>query len=84
MTCREATEFLTDYVDGVLPEPLRQNFERHLSRCPKCPGFLAQFKRTVEATRRAYQRVGPDAEADLESMLPEDVVATILASVTKE
>lgn len=79
MTCREATEFLTEYIAGELPGPILADFEGHLSRCGNCRVFLAQFKDTVQAGSRAFE----DPEAAASAAMPEDLVTAILATVKK-
>ena len=75
MTCRECAEFLSDYLDGELPVDVLAVFERHLSRCPNCEIYLAQFRTTVFAGRRAF-----DEEADASAVVPEELIQAILAS----
>jgi anti-sigma factor RsiW len=79
VTCREATEFLTDYIAGDLDPAVTAVFERHISRCPNCQVFLAQFKDTVAAGSRAYD--DPDLAAT--ATMPEDLVAAILSTVRR-
>lgn len=75
MTCRECAEFLSDYLDGELSSDVRTIFERHLSRCPNCETYLAQFRATVLAGRHAF-----DDEVDASTVVPEDLIQAILAS----
>ena len=75
MTCREFAEFMMDYLAGELPAETRALFERHLSRCPKCPKYFEQYRATVAAGRSAFDC--PDAE--LPENVPEDLIRAILA-----
>ncbi len=43
---------LSDYLDGVLPEPERRVIEEHLRLCPPCLIYLDQFRRVHEAAGR--------------------------------
>jgi len=44
---------LSDYLDGKLDDPLRQELKRHLKSCPSCRASLASLKATVEQCRRS-------------------------------
>ena len=76
MTCRECSEFLSDYVDGELELDIRAVFERHLAACPNCLIYLEQFSATVKAGRQAFA----DDFSDETCQLPEDLIRAILAS----
>jgi anti-sigma factor RsiW len=77
MTCREATEFLMDYVGGGLPVATRLAFEWHLLKCANCRKYLATYQATVEAGRTAFAPA--DADGALE--VPEELIQAILASL---
>lgn len=49
MTCQELVEVVTDYLDGVLPEPERARLEAHLAECPYCEDYIAQMRQTIHA-----------------------------------
>ena len=74
MTCRDATDFLVDYVAGELDKPVLETFERHLAACPNCREFLVEYRATIRACRGAYK----DDVAG--TPLPDDLVKAILAS----
>ena len=74
MTCRDATDFLTDYLAGELPPAVAAEFEGHLAGCANCVTFLEQFRACIEAGRMAH--LGPCAPADC--LLPEELVRAIL------
>ena len=76
MTCREFADFIMDYVAGELPPDVRNPFERHLSCCPNCERYLAQYRATVEAGRTAFA----DLDAEVPEDVPEDLIRAILAS----
>jgi anti-sigma factor RsiW len=75
VTCREFADFMMDYIAGELPVDTRALFERHLSRCPKCPKYFEQYKTTLAAGKAAFE--SPDDE--LPESVPEDLIQAILA-----
>jgi anti-sigma factor RsiW len=76
VTCRECSEFLSDYLDGELDLQIRAVFERHLAACPNCVIYLEQFSATVKAGRQAYaDEADPQRDA-----VPEELIRAILAS----
>jgi anti-sigma factor RsiW len=75
LSCRELIDFLAAYLEGELEEPVRADFERHLSRCPSCVDYLASYRETVRLGKQACQ-----PEADLPTDVPPELVDAILAS----
>jgi len=53
MNCRDATDFLMDYVARELAPEVCGEFELHLSRCSNCRVFLLQYRETILAGRSA-------------------------------
>lgn len=49
ITCEQLVERATEYFEGGLEVPDRLSFERHLTFCPPCRGFVGQFRATVAA-----------------------------------
>jgi anti-sigma factor RsiW len=47
MTCRRATELMTDYLEGALTGAARARFEAHLADCDGCTAYLEQMRATV-------------------------------------
>jgi len=79
MTCREAIEFIAEYLDGALPVPVRTEFERHLAVCPSCEAYLDGYRRTVAMGRAAFAELqGPTG-----GTLPEGLVRAICAAQEK-
>ena len=74
MTCRECSEFLSDYLDGELATAVSASFDQHLSRCPNCVTYLEQFSATIRAGRLAFA----DDESAGECPLPEEMIRAIL------
>jgi anti-sigma factor RsiW len=76
MTCRELSDFLSDYVAGELPAEVSAEFNGHLVRCPECHLFVEQYRVTIHLCCEAYDDTVPPS-------LPEDLVTAILASLAK-
>ena len=79
MTCRDATEFLMDYVARELAPDVCGEFELHLSRCANCRVFVVQYQETIQAGRRACA----EEHADALTELPDELVAAIMAALRK-
>jgi anti-sigma factor RsiW len=77
MTCRELYGFLDEYLNGVLGNPTRQTFERHLERCAACRRYLSSYRATLRLAHDAEIKDGP---AGTEA--PEELVLAILHSRT--
>jgi len=52
LTCQDLVELVTDYLDGALPVPERERFERHFDACPHCALYLAQLREAITLTGR--------------------------------
>jgi anti-sigma factor RsiW len=50
LTCQQAVELVTDYLDGALPPAQRRRFEAHVASCPDCPEYLAQMRAVIALT----------------------------------
>jgi anti-sigma factor RsiW len=72
MNCREATEFIMDYLSGQLDDDIVARFERHISRCDGCRAYLSNYKATLALEREAFASE-PAAEA-----VPEELILAIL------
>ena len=74
MTCRELIAILDDYVDGVLPEPMRAELDRHLADCAPCRAFLATYRKTRELNAAAGRIEMPeDMKRRLRRFLHENI-----------
>jgi len=49
MKCGKCREQFTDYLEGALPAPQREQMAAHLRQCPDCAEELEAFRRTVAA-----------------------------------
>ena len=50
LTCKELVELVTDYLEGILPEPVRAQVELHLAGCNGCTNYLEQMRQTIQLT----------------------------------
>jgi anti-sigma factor RsiW len=48
LTCQQAVELVTDYLEGTLSRGQRRRFEKHLRGCPHCSAYLQQIRTTIE------------------------------------
>ena len=76
MTCRELADFLGDYLSGELLPDASASFEQHLAECVNCRRYLAQYRRTIDLSRRAFEDVNATTPEDV----PEDLVKAILSA----
>lgn len=74
MTCREALDFIADYLDGNLPLGRRLVFEMHLALCQQCRDYLDGYRRTIEECQKSKRETAP-AEP-----MPEELIRAILAA----
>jgi anti-sigma factor RsiW len=52
LTCAEAVELMTEYLEGGLDEAARERFEQHLALCEGCDNHLDQLGHTIATSRR--------------------------------
>jgi anti-sigma factor RsiW len=57
LTCQQAVELVTDYLEGRLTWRQRRRFERHLRGCDNCRRYLEQIRETI----RLAGQVEPDS-----------------------
>lgn len=74
MTCRDATAFLMEYLDGELSRESHRIFEQHLLQCPACRDYLASYQTTIALGKAACV---DDAASNPP---PRELVDAILAS----
>jgi len=74
VTCRELASFLADYLDGHLRPDIQRTFEEHLSLCPNCVRYLAQYRATIDVGRAAIAQLEAAVAADF----PDDLKQAIL------
>lgn len=71
MTCRQAIEFIIDYLDRTLPEDELRLFEKHLAICHSCVAYLRTYEITIRMEKLVVQET---------IEVPEEMVRAILAS----
>ena len=76
ITCRQFEDFILAYLDGELPDKQKFIFELHLKICSDCRDYLAAYQRTIEISKRAFEKPDNPVPDDV----PEDLVAAILAA----
>jgi anti-sigma factor RsiW len=47
LTCQQAVDLVTGYLEGALTRSQRRRFETHLAGCPNCPEYLAQMRAVI-------------------------------------
>lgn len=47
LVCQQASQRVTDYLEGALSRAQRHRFEAHLAGCPDCPEYLAQMRALI-------------------------------------
>jgi anti-sigma factor RsiW len=76
VTCKDVASFILEYLENELDAATRARFEYHLSICPNCVCYLAQYKATIAAGHEAFR----EPSGALPPEVPEDLVRAILAA----
>ncbi len=79
LTCEQLERFIVDYLDSKLPAVQQREFEEHLSHCPACEGYLANYRSSIKLSQAAFKE---ESDSRCETM-PEALVQAILASREK-
>lgn len=64
--CKMLVEVVTDWLEGALPEPTRDELELHIATCAGCLAYVEQMRTTQAALARleSVEAIGdPAAEA---------------------
>ena len=56
ITCADAIEVMTDFLDDALSRDDLANFEAHLTLCEGCRVYLDQLRRTITITTESRDR----------------------------
>jgi anti-sigma factor RsiW len=76
MSCKACTDFLLDYVDGLLPQDQLFTFESHVAFCPDCETFLDNYKKASAL----MAGLGRTERAKLSDEIPASLIEAILKS----
>ncbi len=57
MTCEQLAQYLSDYIDSDLDEPLKKQAEEHIATCNHCHILLDTTQKTLELYRVTQPRV---------------------------
>jgi anti-sigma factor RsiW len=64
--CADVVELVTDYLEGALDEPTRNEIEAHLALCDGCSTYLEQMRETVRQLGHVpADSLSSEAAADL-------------------
>jgi len=55
MTCKDAIELFSDYLEAAVDAEALARLEEHLRDCPPCVAYLNTFRRSRELAREASQ-----------------------------
>jgi len=58
LSCRELTEWVTDYLEGQLSFPQRARFQLHVAMCRNCHRYLRQMRLTIRTLRELQGETG--------------------------
>ena len=72
LTCQEVLDYLTEYLEGLLPSGVHARLDEHLAVCPDCVAYLRNLQASIAVARRASH----DDPALLQ--VPEELVQAIL------
>jgi len=61
LTCAEAVELVTAYLEGALDADAHRHFELHLTDCEGCSNYLDQMRNTIATTGRLAKADVPHA-----------------------
>ena len=57
MTCAQIADFLTDFLNDELPEPVHADFVAHMVICPDCQRYLDSFRKTIALEQATFDPV---------------------------
>ena len=52
LTCQEAVELVTDYLETALLAEMQAKFDQHLETCAGCVVYLDQMRQTIQTLRQ--------------------------------
>ena len=72
LTCKELTEVLTDYLEGVMPSEDRARFEAHVAVCDGCATYVEQMRQVIATVHELRAD-------DVEATAPDDLLEAFRA-----
>ena len=69
ITCADAVELVTDYLDTALSPADLADFEAHLDLCEGCQVFVDQIRRTITLTSRSRDTTVQIEPANMNELL---------------
>ena len=72
LTCKELTEVLTDYLEGVMPAEDRARFDAHLALCEGCVTYVEQMRQVIATVHELRP-------AEVEATAPDDLLEVFRA-----
>ncbi len=77
LTCRDFSKFLSDYLEGELPQEQSLVFDHHIGECPDCKAYLSTFRETIRLGKAVCQEEEAPAE------ISPELTAAILAALRR-
>jgi predicted anti-sigma-YlaC factor YlaD len=65
LTCKDAVELVTDYLEETLLPEMEAKFNQHLDACPGCTIYVDQMRQTLHTLRQLADETTP-AEKQVE------------------
>ncbi len=66
LTCKEAVELVTEYLEKALLPELRKRLEAHVAECPGCENYIEQMQLTIDMLHQiARESVFPATKLEL-------------------
>ena len=84
LSCKELCDFLCDYLEGGLPAPRRETFERHLRECPPCAEYLLTYRKTILAAKQCHGCGCAGHAPPPPPPPPADMIQAVLATLRSE
>ena len=74
LRCRDITELLHDYVEGLLEPSVEQELDGHLADCPGCTAFVKTYRQTMTLSRDLRcEDIPPELQRKLRSFIKQKV-----------
>ena len=69
ITCADAIELVTDFLDDALSRDDLADFEAHLRLCEGCRAYLVQMRRTITITTESRDHTVEVSPANFDQLL---------------